>query len=266
MFCIFSFCVFPAFTLLWADRVKPMLTGSLAIICGMLLLPALVLTWILVSCYIEFGWWTRCRERCISMWCTRSRTFEWLWSRWSLVRFNDHDVIQAMVTCVDGIGRFLYWSHEAIEIFDCSNFFLHRICCSANSVRSNAMAWLCHLFVSHSRFFDRHSRSRTYKRVEKWNAQCRRQFCISRLASNSHILHCQSCARVRLQSIFVGKQSNWWGHVFSVSPSFAGCVRPCPTCAEKCQIVCGASWMRRIFRVTHCFQFCIVELFRWTFL
>lgn len=55
MFCIFSFCVFPAFTLLWADRVKPMLTGSLAIICGMLLLPALVLTWILVSCYIEFG-------------------------------------------------------------------------------------------------------------------------------------------------------------------------------------------------------------------
>ena len=55
MFCITAFAMFPAFLLLWIDGVKPPVTGIFTILSGLLVLPAVILIWILVSCYIEYG-------------------------------------------------------------------------------------------------------------------------------------------------------------------------------------------------------------------
>ena len=55
MFSILVFATFPALCLLWHDRVKPWITGTLAVLFGLLLIPAAFLTWILVSCYLQFG-------------------------------------------------------------------------------------------------------------------------------------------------------------------------------------------------------------------
>ena len=55
MFCVVAFSLFPAFLLLWIDRVKPPVMAIFTVLSGLLLVPAGVLTWILVSCYIEYG-------------------------------------------------------------------------------------------------------------------------------------------------------------------------------------------------------------------
>ena len=55
MFCITAFAVFPAFLLLWIDGVKPLMTAIFTILSGLLLLPAVILTSILVSCYVKYG-------------------------------------------------------------------------------------------------------------------------------------------------------------------------------------------------------------------
>ena len=55
MFSILVFATFPALCLLWHDRVKPWITGTLAVLFGLLLIPAAFLTWILVSCYLQYG-------------------------------------------------------------------------------------------------------------------------------------------------------------------------------------------------------------------
>lgn len=55
MYSVCAFCFFPAFALLWYDGCKPILTGVLTVLTGILVLPALLFTWVLISCYIKFG-------------------------------------------------------------------------------------------------------------------------------------------------------------------------------------------------------------------